>query len=128
MAMGASVTIGVRHKDSDSMRTAGCSQLIPCLMGRCQSVAIIDGINGIDKAIKNLKHKGGSRLKKLHGGIDVGSEQHHVIIMDDKEKILYDREVAHKYRRTERGSGLVSCNFETRLIKSLHGKTVKNRI
>jgi len=26
------------------------------------------------------------------------------------------------------GSGLVSCNFETRLIKSLHGKTVKNRI
>ena len=36
-------------------------------------------------------------MKKLHGGIDVGSEQHHVIIMDDKEKILYDREVAHKY-------------------------------
>ncbi|MEC4685837.1 MAG: transposase [Nitrospirota bacterium] len=36
-------------------------------------------------------------MKKLHGGIDVGSERHHVIIMDEKEEILYDREVAHKY-------------------------------
>lgn len=31
-------------------------------------------------------------------------------------------------RRGPWGSGLVSCNFTTRLIKSLHGKTVKNRI
>ena len=36
-------------------------------------------------------------MKRIPGGIDVGSEQHHVIIMDDKEKILYDREVAHKF-------------------------------
>jgi len=36
-------------------------------------------------------------LKKIPGGIDVGSERHHVIVMDDKEKILYDREVAHKF-------------------------------
>lgn len=37
-------------------------------------------------------------MKNLAGGIDVGSEQHHVVIMNDKEEILYDREVAHKFR------------------------------
>lgn len=36
-------------------------------------------------------------MKRLCGGIDVGSEHHHVIIMDDKEKILYDREIAQTY-------------------------------
>ncbi len=36
-------------------------------------------------------------MKRLFGGIDVGSERHHVIIMDDKEKILFDREVEQKY-------------------------------
>jgi len=36
-------------------------------------------------------------LKNLAGGIDVGSEQHHVIIMNDKEEMLYDRKVAHKF-------------------------------
>jgi transposase len=35
-------------------------------------------------------------LKKLLGGIDIGSEEHHVIIMDGKEKILYDGKIAHK--------------------------------
>ena len=36
-------------------------------------------------------------MKSLVGGIDVGSERHHVIIMDDKEKILFDREIEQKY-------------------------------
>ncbi len=36
-------------------------------------------------------------MKKLLAGIDVGSEQHHVIIMDDKERILFDREIEQKY-------------------------------
>jgi len=36
-------------------------------------------------------------VKILCGGIDVGSERHHVIIMDDKEKILFDREIEQKY-------------------------------
>jgi transposase len=36
-------------------------------------------------------------VKVLWGGIDVGSENHHVIIMSDKEKILYDRKIAHKF-------------------------------
>lgn len=35
-------------------------------------------------------------MKKLLGGIDIGSEEHHVIIMDGKEKILYDGKIAHK--------------------------------
>ncbi len=36
-------------------------------------------------------------MKNLVGGIDVGSERHHVIIMNDKEEILYDREVEQKF-------------------------------
>ena len=36
-------------------------------------------------------------MKRLFGGIDVGSERHHVIIMNDKEKILFDREIEQKY-------------------------------
>jgi len=35
-------------------------------------------------------------MKSLPGGIDIGSENHHVIIMDDNGKILYDRKVAHR--------------------------------
>ncbi len=27
-------------------------------------------------------------MKNLSGGIDIGSEQHHIIIMNDEEKIL----------------------------------------
>jgi len=51
-------------------------------------VAIIDGIKGIGRAIKYQIIKEGRRLKTLPGGIDIGSESHHVIIMDDNGKIL----------------------------------------
>jgi transposase len=36
-------------------------------------------------------------MKSLSGGIDIGSESHHVIIMDDSGKILCDRKVAHRF-------------------------------
>ena len=36
-------------------------------------------------------------MKNLLGGLDIGSEAHHVIIMNDKEKILYDRKISHKF-------------------------------
>ena len=36
-------------------------------------------------------------MKSLHGGIDIGSEGHHVIIMDSTGKVLYDRKVAHRF-------------------------------
>jgi len=36
-------------------------------------------------------------LKSLPGGIDIGSEQHHVIILNEEDKILYDRKVAHRF-------------------------------
>lgn len=36
-------------------------------------------------------------MKMLPGGIDIGSESHHVIIMDDTGKVLYDRKVAHRF-------------------------------
>lgn len=35
-------------------------------------------------------------MKVLLGGIDIGSEEHHIIIMDEKDRILYDRKTAHK--------------------------------
>ena len=37
-------------------------------------------------------------MKSLSGGIDIGSESHHVIIMDGNGKVLYDRKVARKFR------------------------------
>ncbi|MBT9151707.1 MAG: hypothetical protein DDT40_01903 [candidate division WS2 bacterium] len=36
-------------------------------------------------------------MKSLPGGIDIGSEQHHVIILNEEDKILYDRKVAHRF-------------------------------
>ncbi len=38
-------------------------------------------------------------MKTLPGGIDIGSESHHVIIMDDNGTILYDRKVAHRFSK-----------------------------
>ncbi len=35
-------------------------------------------------------------MKRLSGGIDVGSESHHIIILDEKDNILYNQKVAHK--------------------------------
>ena len=44
-----------------------------------------------------ITHKGGKRVKQLHGGIDIGSERHHVIIMDDTQKTVYDRTIEHRF-------------------------------
>jgi len=35
-------------------------------------------------------------MKRLSGGIDVGSESHHIIILDEEDKVLYNQKVAHK--------------------------------
>ena len=35
-------------------------------------------------------------MKRLSGGIDVGSESHHILILDDEENVLYNQKVAHK--------------------------------
>ena len=35
-------------------------------------------------------------MKKLSGGIDVGSESHHIIILDEEDNFLYNQKVAHK--------------------------------
>ncbi len=44
-------------------------------------------------------------MKNLVGGIDVGSDKHHVIIMTEKEEILYDdREVAHSISEFHKAS------------------------
>ena len=36
-------------------------------------------------------------MKRLSGGIDIGSEHHHIIIMNDGEGILYDQKMARKF-------------------------------
>lgn len=41
-------------------------------------------------------------MKRLSGGIDIGSERHHVIIMGDEERILYDQKVSHKFSEFHR--------------------------
>ena len=35
-------------------------------------------------------------MKRLSGGIDVGSESHHVTILDEEDHILYNQKVSHK--------------------------------
>jgi transposase len=35
-------------------------------------------------------------MKRLSGGIDVGSEFHHITILDEEDHILYNQKVAHK--------------------------------
>src|SRR3990170_2917839 len=37
-------------------------------------------------------------MESLFGGIDIGSENHHVIILDGNGKVLYDQKVAHSFR------------------------------
>lgn len=41
-------------------------------------------------------------MKILSGGIDIGSEHHHVIIMNDEERILYDQRIAHRFSEFHR--------------------------
>jgi len=35
-------------------------------------------------------------MKRLSGGIDVGSESHHIIILDEEDNFLYNQKVAYK--------------------------------
>jgi len=35
-------------------------------------------------------------MKRLSGGIDVGSESHHILILDEEDNVLYNQKVAHK--------------------------------
>jgi len=35
-------------------------------------------------------------MKRLSGGIDVGSESHHITILDEEDQILYNQKVSHK--------------------------------
>jgi len=35
-------------------------------------------------------------MKRLSGGIDVGSESHHITILDEEDNILYNQKVVHK--------------------------------
>jgi transposase len=64
-------------------------------------------------------------LKKLSGGIDIGSEQHHVIIINDEEKILYDRKVAHKiseFRKAIDEFREIEAREEMRISFAIEGK------
>ena len=35
-------------------------------------------------------------MKRLSGGIDVGSESHHIIILDEEDNVLYNKKITHK--------------------------------
>ncbi|MDI6821356.1 MAG: transposase [Actinomycetota bacterium] len=62
-------------------------------------------------------------MKRLSGGVDVGSKHHHIIVMNDEEKVLYDKKIAHKLSEfdkavkefreiEEREEGIVSFGIE----------------
>jgi activator of 2-hydroxyglutaryl-CoA dehydratase len=69
-------------------------------------------------------------LKKLSGGIDIGSEQHHVIIINDEEEILYDKKVAHKFsefRKAIEEFREIEAREEMRISFAIEGKTDMDR-
>jgi len=35
-------------------------------------------------------------MKRLSGGIDIGSESHHIIILDEKDNFLYNKKISHR--------------------------------
>jgi len=35
-------------------------------------------------------------MKRLSRGIDIGSESHHIIILDEEDNVLYNQKVSHK--------------------------------
>jgi len=35
-------------------------------------------------------------MKRLSGGIDVGSESHHIIILDGGDNVLYNKKISHR--------------------------------
>jgi len=35
-------------------------------------------------------------MKRLSGGIDVGSESHHIIILDEEDNVLYNKKISHR--------------------------------
>src|SRR5665648_411650 len=38
-------------------------------------------------------------MKRLSGGIDVGSESHHITIIDEEDNILYNQKVSHQLNK-----------------------------
>lgn len=65
--------------------------------------------------ISSIKEE--TEVNQLHGGIDVGSERHHVIIITDTGNVLYDRKVEHRF------SELKEAVMEFRAIERReHGK------
>lgn len=43
------------------------------------------------------------KMKELLGGIDVGSESHHVVVMDTEGKVLFDRKIPHQFGEFHKG-------------------------
>lgn len=68
-------------------------------------------------------------MTTLHGGIDIGSESHHIIIMDDTGKVLCDRKVAHYEKKRAEGKDhnhALRC-LARQLIKVIFKMLTENR-
>jgi len=37
-------------------------------------------------------------MKRLSGGIDIGKDFHHMIILDEKEQVLYQKRIPHQLK------------------------------
>ena len=35
-------------------------------------------------------------MKRLSGGIDIGCEFHHIIILDEEDNVLYNKKISHR--------------------------------
>lgn len=66
----------------------------------------IDRTNGIGSHKRSTHIKEDKMMKSLFGGIDIGSESHHVIIMNDTGEVLYDQQVSHRFSEFHEAIGV----------------------
>lgn len=64
-------------------------------------------------------------MKKFSGGIDIGSEYHHIIIMDEEEKVLYDQKIRHnisEFHRVLKELKVIEKKQRGRISFAIEGK------
>ena len=64
-------------------------------------------------------------MKRLSGGIDIGRDFHHLIILDEKEQILYQKKIPHHLGEMKETMKQLTClkkKEKAQLSFALEGK------
>src|SRR6056297_1606718 len=74
-------------------------------MGRCLLVAIIDRIG--QEARSECKEE--KKMKRLSGGIDIGKDFHQMMILDEKEQVIYQKRIPQKLKEMKEIMKELTC-------------------